>query len=147
MMGSGMGFVRRALFVLALILMVIGGLQSVFQSFTINLTRSIVEMDFVMRLMGLVAFVFGALLLIAAWKRVIGLRPLMVVLGWIMFAAGAVILIAPGAWRELAYSVFLNRGAGTQSFMLSLSGLIRIVIGALILYGLSRAPQSIGSRQ
>jgi len=133
--------VRKILTVLALILLAVGSLEFLFKQGTVDLSRAMVESDFWTRLAGIFALFFGVMLLIGAKRRVIGLTTFLSILGWYMVAVAAVLLVYPPVLTGIIYAIFLNTPHATQVFVVQLSGLIRIVLGGLLLYAIARPPR------
>lgn len=137
-----MAFLRKILFVFAVLLLVVGGLEFVFKQGTVDLSRAMFKSYLWMRLIGIVALFFGIVLIMAARRRAIGLAVLFMILGGLEVAVAAMLLVYPPMFTGFIHAVFLNRSHGTQMFVVQLSGLIRIVLGLLLLYAIGRSPQA-----
>lgn len=137
---------RKVIFVLALLVVALGASQIAFLGWWLNATRTMVESPWY-RLLGLVSLFFGVVVLIAVAKRLVGLRGFMAALGLLMAFSGFTLLVSPDFGRDLTYAALLNRAPGAQVALMWVSGLVRIGLGAAILYALAtRTPRASEAR-
>lgn len=132
---------RKILFVIALILLVVGVGQFFLTDMWVDVTRALVN-NILLRLLGLFAFAIGVLFVTAVARRLIGLRSLFITVGLLAIAGGLLEIIDPQFVRDLIYAIFLDRAPGFQSIILKIAGAIRAGLGIAILYALARAPRN-----
>lgn len=131
--------VRGILYILAVLLVMLGASQLVFASWWIGITPGLLGSSYLFAF-GLIAIFFGGVLLIAAARRIIGLRAFVVVLGLLLLVSGIFILFNPRFMQDLIFAMYFNRSYGFRKFLTLASGIIRVVIGAAIFYALSKVP-------
>ena len=94
------------------------------------------------RVYGVVLLAIGAVLALAALRRLVALRLFVLVLGLWVVLSGAALLVSPGAMQHTVYAQFLSRPHGTQMAVICVSGLIRVLIGGLLVYSATRYQRS-----
>jgi len=95
-----------------------------------------------LRAYGIIILAIGIVLLMAALLRAVKLRLFVLILGLWILLAGAALLLIPAMMRDTAYAFFLNRAHGTQMTMMIVSGLVRVVIGILLVYAAGCGPRA-----
>ncbi len=91
---------------------------------------------------GLPAILFGVLLLLGVLEGAICLRGLMAVLALLAVGAGALMLAKPSIVQGFLDSMVYERSAGFQGFVVRVAGLLRAVIGLLMVYALLARPKA-----
>lgn len=91
---------------------------------------------------GILAIIIGCVMLIAAAEKLVLLRGLFVVLGIIELMVGILAALNPSMMRDLAQALVLNRSLAYQIFAVWIGGVVRVILGVLIIYAVVRAPVS-----
>lgn len=127
-----MRVLRGIVLIFGLILIVIGISQPFFTNFWYKVSQNIVESPTNERIAGAVAVIFGVVLIVAAIKRAVAVPGLVFVLGLIMLIPGIIILIRPDFIAAATTDSFLNRPPHERRLVLLFSGLIRAIIGVIL---------------
>jgi hypothetical protein len=85
-------------------------------------------------LLAAVSLLFGIILAWAGATRHVRLFRLILVIGVLMIIAGLFIGILPGMSRELIYTFYFNKPESTRKIIAWAGGLIRILLGTIIIY-------------
>ncbi|MEN6358052.1 MAG: hypothetical protein ABFD83_13325 [Armatimonadota bacterium] len=128
-----MRFLRAVVFLLGLILILVGISQPLLPGFWIRISQGIVESESQIRIFGVVAVLFGAVMLLAAIKRAVALIPFVAALGVVALVFGIVMLINPERISGLMGTIFLNRPQYAQLKILWIAGIVRVIFGILLL--------------
>jgi|YNPNPStandDraft_1061719.scaffolds.fasta_scaffold50522_2 hypothetical protein len=138
--------IRKILFVVAGIVVLVGASQIVFAAWWVDRIPRIAASGY-FYLLGLPGLLFGVVLLIGIMERAVGLRFLLTVVAILSMIVGGVLLAQPEFVRDILDAVFVNRSHLVQVFDSLLGGLVRTVVGALLLYALikpeGRAPSAV----
>lgn len=94
---------------------------------------------------GVILIMIGCVTLIAALEKLVALRGLFVVLGAIELGFGILAILSPAFIRDLADAFFLKRSLGTQILGFWFGGLLRVILGALMIYAVVKAPVAEGT--
>lgn len=127
-----MRVLRTLVLILGLILIVIGVSQPIFADFWYCASKSIVQSAACERIAGAFAVIFGLALILAAVNRVVAIPGLVFVLGVIMFLPGIYILFRPDIIAVMTNNAFLNRPSGERRLVLLYAGIIRAIIGVVL---------------
>jgi uncharacterized protein YjeT (DUF2065 family) len=131
---------RRIVAVLALLIILVGLMEIIFPEWALIATESLVGLV-LLRLMGVLGLAIGVVLVVAAAKRLVGLRLFVLIAGLYVIVAGLVVFVSPPLIRDLIDAIFLNRSPAFQLTMLWATGLLRIGIGAALLYAFAKPPR------
>jgi len=130
--------IRKILFALAAIVVLVGASQLVFASWWLVKSRDAVDSSH-FYLFGLTGVVFGLLVLIAVMEKAVGLRLFMAAIALLTMASGALVLANPAMMRGFAYSGIFDRSPEFQVLAIRLAGGLRVAIGIVMLAALFRA--------
>ncbi|MDO8585881.1 MAG: hypothetical protein Q7T82_02470 [Armatimonadota bacterium] len=136
---------RRIVLIVGALVALVGLSQVAAVSWWLRVMPSILSAQG-LRIVGVVALAIGIVLTLAAVRRLVGLRPFVLILGVLMTLGGVALLINPAGMRDSVYGFFLNRPHGSQVTMTWVAGLIRAAIGIAIIYAATRAGAHIGPR-
>lgn len=128
---------RRIIGVVGVLLPLVGLFEIVFSDWAISLTKAIAQPVW-LRVAGATGLIIGAILLIAYFNRLVGLRLFVLILGIYMLVVGLAALAGPEVIRDLIDALLLRRGPGFQVVVLWVSGLIRIALGIALIYAVAR---------
>lgn len=127
---------RKALLVIAFVLILVGISQIALASAWLPWIRSIVGASW-FYLWGLAGILLGVILLLAVMERVVGLRAFLALLALYSAAWGVVLLASPESVRGLIYALVIERPGSIQIAVVALGGVIRVILGIVLLYALS----------
>jgi|GEM_PF-1398410 len=133
--------VRQLVAYLAILILLVGLMEILFPTEFIWLTQALAN-RLALRIVGVFGLLVGAVLLFACARRLVGLRTFVLILGLYVIAGGTLALVSPGIVRDLMYWLVLDRKPGFQLAVLWASGLVRIAIGAALLYAWARRPRT-----
>lgn len=131
--------IRRIVAFLSVLVVIIGLSQLVAASWWADAVNRVVSSLWLVAF-GIIALLYGGLLLIVVAERQIGLRLFVAIIGVLTLAGGVMMLVAPEFARDLVNAMIVQRSRGFQVFLVSASGLARMVIGLLILYAFVKRP-------
>lgn len=134
-----MRILRGIVYLLGLILIIVGISQPLLPKFWLRVSHTIAGSDSQLRIFGIVAVFFGAVLLLSAVKKAIALIPFVAALGIIALGIGVVLLINPGSMRDLMDMIFLKRPQYRQHELLWIAGLVRVLFGIILILSVARA--------
>ena len=83
---------------------------------------------------GVVAIVVGIILVVAVLQRAVAWRPFVLVLGLLMLLGGLALTLNPGTMRHILYMSVLSHPQKAQLAVTTVGGVIRAVIGLLLIY-------------
>lgn len=129
---------RRIVALLGVLLILVGLSQLAWAGWWTGAVRSIYDAPLLLRLLGVVGIVFGAILITAAAKRIVGLRALMYVVGVYSALTGLLVLASPSFGEDLVYAMMLGRSHAFRVLVIWIAGVIRIALGVALLYALRR---------
>ncbi len=132
---------RKITGVIGLVILVIGLMEVVLVNANLAMSQAIADLPW-LRLLGIIAFAVGVVLISAAAARQVGLRIFVWVFGIYEVIAGLVIFFGPEIIRDLFDALIFNRSSGFQIFMFWMTGLIRSGLGIALIYAAMR-PQSV----
>ncbi|MGI6294643.1 MAG: hypothetical protein ACOX3G_00990 [Armatimonadota bacterium] len=132
---------RKITGVIGLVILVIGLMEVVLVNANLAMSQAIADLPW-LRLLGIIAFAVGVVLVSAAAARQVGLRIFVWVFGIYEIIAGLVIFFGPEIIRDLFDALIFNRSSGFQIFMFWTTGLIRCGLGIALIYAAMR-PQSV----
>ena len=132
--------IRRIVAVLAVLIILVGLMEIIFPDRSRALTESLMRLT-PLRLTGVVGIAMGVVMVIAAVKRLVGLRLFVLIVGIYAMAASLVCFTSPALISDLVDALYLKREVGFQSTVLWASGLLRIGIGAALLYAVAKPPR------
>ena len=130
--------IKDILIAIGLLIFVVGVSEFIVSSWWIEAARKLFRSTSY-RWLGLVALFIGLTLVYAAALSLVNLRWIIWFLGLISVFASLAILVVPGYMRSYSEKVFLNKPRNEQLRFLWITGFIRIVFGAIILYGVISA--------
>jgi uncharacterized membrane protein len=128
---------RKILFVLAIVVILMGLSQIVFARWWVRHLPSYIESRSFYA-WGVLPLLFGVILLIGILERVVGCRPFLSIVSLLSIIGGVVVIAQPEFAKDFVSAVFLKRSYSIKLLDLWLGGLVRILIGLTILYGLLR---------
>ena len=129
--------IRGILYIFAVLIILLGVSQLIFPFWWVKTALSVVDPSRIY-LFAVIGIILGTLLIIAAKRGLIGLRTFMYIFGLIVIVSGIIYLINPGIPRETIRALFVDQPRGCSIGIIILSGLIRTVIGSIIIYALGR---------
>jgi len=129
--------IRRIVLVLGVLVVVLGLSQVVAASWWLRIMPGIMG-PHGMRILGVVALLIGIVLVDAGVKHAVGLRAFVLVIGALMLVGGVVLLVNPGMMNAF-WASWMSRPHGSQMTMTWIAGLIRAVIGVLLVYAATKA--------
>lgn len=133
--------IRGSLYVFAILILLVGVSQLIFPFWWMNQALSLVNSSW-LYVFAVIGIVMGFLLIIAAKRRLIGLRTFMYILGSIVVVFGIVFIANPGSAYDMTKALFVDHSRNYMIGMMMLSGVIRTGLGIIIIYALSRPPAS-----
>lgn len=131
--------IRRIVGFLGVLICLVGLAEVMFPEWARIATDYIVAPTW-LRLSGVFGMAMGIVLVIAALKRLVGLRLFVLILGVYSIAVSLVVFVGPALIQDLINALFLYRTPEFQLTMLWISGLMRIAIGAALLYAAAKPP-------
>lgn len=132
--------IRRIIAVLAVFIILVGVLEIIFPDRTRAMMESL-EGLVLLRLLGVLGLGIGIVFVVAAAKRLVGLRLFVLIAGLYMIVAGLVVFASPPLIRDLIDALFLKRSPASQLTLLWTTGLLRIGIGAALIYAVAKPPR------
>ena len=133
---------RHIIAVLAVLIILVGLMEIIFPYRSISLSEKLMH-SVAIRLTGVLGLAIGVVFVTAAVKRQVGLKLFMLIIGAYMMVGSAVMFTSPSFIQDLTDAIFLKRPIGTQLTLLWATGLLRIAIGAAMLYAVAKAPQGV----
>lgn len=133
---------RKIVAVVGAVVVLVGLAEIVLPHQMINLTDAMMH-PVTIRILSVVELVLGAVLIAAALRRTVGLRTYVLILGIWLIIVGFVMFAAPLFVIDLVYALLLNRVHGAQLVILWASGLVRIVLGAALLWAGIKPPRPV----
>lgn len=113
----------------------------VFPARMLGLIQSLMQ-PAAIRLLGAGELVLGAVMIVAALRRLVGLRTFVIVLGAWVVTAGMFAFAGPEFLIDMVNAVLLLRPRGFQLTVLWASGLLRIVLGGALIWAAAMPPQA-----
>ncbi|MGQ9456163.1 MAG: hypothetical protein ACUVRS_01540 [Armatimonadota bacterium] len=136
--------IRKILLIIAILVTIVGLSQLAFVRWWVeHLPRWIESPSFY--IWGLVPLLFGVVLLIGILERVVGQRLLLTVVSVISIIGGATIVAQPKFSKDAVHALFSNRSYSIQLLVVAMGGIVRTLIGVIILWALAR-PETISNR-
>ncbi len=130
---------RTFVAVIGALVMLAGLTEIILPQWTLSAARGLYRIDPIL-ISGFVAIAIGMELVAASVTRRVGLRTFVAVIGVIMAVFGLVCAIQPGWVRDLGHAAFLQQPWGLQLLLLWITGAVRILIGAGLIYAALRQP-------
>lgn len=128
-------------------LAILAGLsQLVSASWWVDITADIVNSR-LLALNGIIGVLFGALMLVALAQRLVIMRGLFAFLGIFGMATGALALLNPDMTRDLVNALMLNRTHSYQVLVVWIGGILRTVVGVLLIYAVVKSPGGLNAPQ
>ena len=124
---------RKIVAIVGALAIVIGVYQIVRPDSSLAAARAILGKEYVTAL-GLPAAILGIVFLVAGLRRLVRISLLVTIIGGLMVIVGAMMLAHPGFTRSLIWRVYLGRSHSIQMAMTVAGGVIRSVLGTLLLY-------------
>lgn len=131
--------IRRIVAVLAVVIILVGLMEIIIPEWAFIATEWLMG-PVSLRLLGVLALAIGVVFVVAAAKRLVGLRLFVLIAGLYVMVAGLVVFASPPLIRDLIDALLLKREPGFQLTMLWATGLLRIGIGAALLYAVAKPP-------
>ena len=128
---------RRIVLPIGVLVLILGLSQVVAAQWWIRVMPSILTLPS-LRIFGVVDLLMGTALLAAAVRREVSLRIFVLILGVLMLLDGVARLACPAAMREAVNSFFLGRPHSSQLIMIMVRGVVRAIVGALLIYSASK---------
>ena len=125
--------IRDILIAIGLLMILVGISQFVLGTWWNGVSRKIIDSTR-LRILGLIGLLIGGLFVYAAVEAVVNLHWYFWFLGLWSIVFSLVIIINPAFARRYSESVYLDRPRNEQLRFLYILGLIRILLGAIILY-------------
>jgi hypothetical protein len=132
--------IRRIVGVLGAVIVLVGLAEIVFPDWTRVATEYLVVPTW-LRLLGVLGAAIGIVFVVVAVKRLVGLRLFVLILGIYEILGSLALFAAPALFRDLIDALYLNRTPEFQLTVLWLSGLLRIGLGAALLYAVAKPPR------
>ncbi len=134
---------RKLLAVVGLLIALLGVSQIVWAAWWTDVAQSIVRSS-LLRLWGLPPVVIGIVMIIAAARRLVGLRLFVIILGVYVVLVGLALLAAPELFGKLMDILLKGRSSQTQAFVVWLAGTLRVIIGVALLYAVAKPLRQAG---
>lgn len=129
--------IRKILLVIGILITIVGLSQLVFVRWWVeHLPRLIESPSFY--IWGLVPLLFGVVLLIGVLERAVGQRPLLAIISVISIIGGATMVAQPKFSKDIVDAIFGNRSHSIQLLVVAMGGLVRTLIGVVILWALAK---------
>jgi len=138
--------IRRIVGILGVLVLLAGLAEIIFPDWARGAAESLMSSIW-LRLTGVVGVAIGAVFVIAAAKRLVGLQLLVMIFGVYMVVASLVMFASPELISDLMDAVFLNRSEAAQYTILWATGLLRIAIGCALLYAVAKPPRPAPEQQ
>ena len=136
---------RRIVLLIGVLVLILGLSQVVAAQWWLRVMPSILTLPS-LRINGVVDLMMGIALLAAAARREVSLRIFLLILGVLSLLGGVAMLACPAAMREAVNSFFLSRPHSSQLTMTMVSGVVRAIVGALLIYSASKIERRSVSR-
>jgi hypothetical protein len=136
---------RRIVLPIGVLVLILGLSQVVAAQWWLRVMPSILTLPS-LRIFGVVALLMGIALLAAAVRREVSLRIFVLILGVLMLLGGVAMLACPAAMREVVNSFFLSRPHSSQLIMTMVFGVVRAIVGALLICSASKIERPSVSR-
>lgn len=130
---------RAVIWVFALLLVLIGASQVIAPGYWVGITRDMLGYSW-LRFFGFAMLVVGVVVVAATARRLVGLRPFMLIFGMVVTAGGLWAALNPDMVVDFIYAIFLNRSYGFQLLLARISGLVRVLLGIAVVYALLKPP-------
>jgi hypothetical protein len=124
---------RKIVLGAAVLLILVGLSQLIVSKWWLEKAKALVDSNY-LHLWGLIGVVLGVVLLLAVLERAVGLRLFVAILALLNLGVGLAILVSPQFFRDLAYAVVFDRSPGIRVFVMYVGGILRVTIGALLIY-------------
>lgn len=131
--------IRRIVIILNALVIIVGLSQVVAASWWADVIGNLVGSRWLVAF-GVIALFYGGMLLVAVADRQVGWRLFVGIIGVISMAGAVILLAAPDLARDLISALITQRSHAFQILLISVSGLARMAIGALILFAVARRP-------
>ncbi len=128
---------RAIVAAIGILVMLVGLTELIFPDRLIEATDALMRPT-ALRILGIVELVLGLILIAAALNRAIGLTTFALILGTYVILIGIALIVAPGRLIGLSNALLLDASPATQSAVLGLSGVVRILIGAALFWSTMR---------
>ncbi len=92
------------------------------------------------RWLGIIDIVIGLLVFLAADRRLVGMPDVTRLFGLTILVVGFHFVIDPYFWFRLMSASFFDRSTAVQMRFLTISGLIRVVVGTVLAYAALEPP-------
>jgi hypothetical protein len=122
---------RAAVLIVGVLVFLVGLSEVVAGQWWIGPAKSMAASPAV-RWFGIVGVAIGVVMLLAAHRRLVGLRSFITLLGLMMVVFSAHYLVDPDFWNRVMADAFLDRSVAVQTRFLVIQGLIRMVVGAAV---------------
>ncbi|MCE5314070.1 MAG: hypothetical protein ABFD49_07360 [Armatimonadota bacterium] len=124
--------------VIALISIIVGISQLFLREFWMTVVEASIKSTWLTTLFGGLGILFGGLLGTAAIKKAIAFRIFVLTLSVLMVIISIAVLCFPTFTKDLMRTMILNKSEGSQLIALRIGGLVRIVIGVILLFAVGR---------
>jgi len=133
--------IRRIVAVLAALIILVGLMEIIFPDRTRAMTESLMGLV-LLRLVGVLGLAIGVVFVVAAAKRLVGLRLFVLIVGLYVIVGSLVVFASPALIARLIDAIFLKCSPASQLTVLWASGLLRIGIGAALIYAVAKPPSA-----
>lgn len=130
--------------ILGIVIVLVGLMEIIAPGQIVSLSTSLMRPTAV-RALGVMELVLGLLLIAAGLRRVVGLTTYVLILGSYLALLSVVLLVAPDRLIDMVHKSFLDVPPATQTIVLWLSGLLRMLLGAALFWAAMRPRASIGT--
>lgn len=132
--------IRRLVGIIGLVIGLAGLTEIVFPVWALNIAAGLFHIV-PMIIAGSVGAIIGIVLVIAAIRNQVGLKPFVLAFGAIVIVVSMIAIAEPGLIRDMGYALLLRRSWNFQLIVLWITGLIRMAIGGLLLYAAAKGPR------
>lgn len=129
--------IRKILYVVAILIVLLGLSQLVFTNWWLERVPDLIRSSR-LYLWGLPGLILGVLVLVGVLEKALGLRLLLGIWAILVIGCSCLLLIQPESVRNWLYTIFMDRPHWWQMSFTWVSGLVRILLGVIILYALMR---------
>lgn len=139
--------IRRIVFALGLLAVIVGLSQTAFPSWWIGVSPKLVASTALCVGWGLFAGIVGVALIVAALRRLVGLGLFVLILGGLMLAGGVTFVVHPAFARDIVGAFVVNPAPSLRIAITFGAGVVRVILGALLLFAYYRPPGDGAQRQ
>ena len=131
--------IKKIILIIGILVVLVGLSQVLFASWWLAVYPSFLVTGW-LAAFGIFAIILGCIMLIAAVEKLVLLRGLFFVLGAIILGVGIIAVLSPSFMCDLGNALVVKRSQGVQMVEIRGAGVLRMILGALIIYAVVKAP-------